>query len=158
MAGKVKPIPDHHHSVTPYLMVDGAAKAIEFYQKAFGGKEAVRLAIPDGRIGHAEIAIGDSRIMLADEFPEMNSKGPKAYGGLPVHIHLYVEDVDKIAKSALAAGATELRPVQNQFYGDRSGTFKDPFGHVWHIATHIEDVSIEEVTRRAAAAMAKKPS
>jgi PhnB protein len=156
MAGKPKPIPDGHRSVTPYLMVDGAAKAIEFYQKAFGGKEALRLPMPDGRIGHAEILFGDSRIMLADEYPEMNAKSPKAYGGSPVHIHLYVPNVDEVAKSALAAGAQELRPVQNQFYGDRSGSFQDPFGHVWHIATHVEDVPPEEIAKRAAAAMAKK--
>lgn len=156
MAGKPKPIPDHHHSVTPYLMVDGAAKAIEFYAKAFGAKEALRLPMPDGRIGHAEVSIGDSRIMLADEYPEMNAKAPKAYGGSPVHIHLYVTDVDAVAKSALAAGAKELRPVQDQFYGDRTGSFQDPFGHVWHVATHIEDVPPDEIAKRAAAAMAKK--
>lgn len=155
MAGKAKPIPDHHHSITPYLMVDGAAKAIEFYKKAFGGTEALRLPMPDGRIGHAEVTIGDSRIMLADEYPEMNAKSPKAFGGSPVHIHLYVPDVDAIAKSALAAGAKELRPVQNQFYGDRSGSFQDPFGHVWHVATHVEDVPPDEIAKRAAAALAK---
>ncbi|HWA42769.1 MAG TPA: VOC family protein [Hypericibacter adhaerens] len=156
MAGKPKPVPEGHHSVTPYLMVAGAAQAIAFYEKAFGAKEALRLPMPDGRIGHAEITVGDSRIMLADEYPEMNAKAPPAYGGSPVHLHLYVPDVDAVAKSALAAGAKEVRPVQNQFYGDRSGSFQDPFGHVWHIATHVEDVPLEEIAKRAAAAMAKK--
>jgi len=138
--------------VTPYLIVKGAARAIDFYRQAFGAAEAVRMAMPDGKVGHAEMTIGDSRIMLADEFPERDIRGPEAYGGSPVMIHLYVEDVDAVAKQAVALGAKELTPVADQFYGDRSGTFLDPFGHHWHISTHKEDVPEEELRKRAAAA------
>jgi PhnB protein len=152
MATNVKPIPDGYHSVTPYLIVKGAAKAIEFYKQAFRATERTRMAQPDGRIGHAEIQIGDSTIMLADEFPERNIRGPESLGGTPVMIHLYIDDVDTVAKRAVAAGAKEIRPVQNQFYGDRSGMFADPFGHQWNIATHVEDLSAEEIGKRAAAA------
>jgi PhnB protein len=152
MASNVKPIPDGYHSVTPYLIVKGAAKAIEFYKQVFGATERTRMAQPDGRIGHAEIQIGDSTIMLADEFPERNIRGPESLGGTPVMIHLYIQDVDTVAKRAVAAGAKEIRPVQNQFYGDRSGMFADPFGHQWNIATHVEDLSAEEIGKRAAAA------
>jgi PhnB protein len=148
----VKPIPEGYHSVTPYLIVKGAAKAIEFYKQAFGATELGRMTAPDGKIGHAEIQIGDSRVMLADEFPEMDSRGPESLGSTPVMIHLYVEDVDAVAKQATAAGARELRPVKDQFYGDRSGMFADPFGHQWNIATHVEDLSAEEIGKRAAAA------
>ena len=156
MAKKVKPIPDGYHSVTPYLVVDGAAKAIDFYKKVFGATELMRMASPDGgRIGHAELKIGDSPVMLADEHPEMNIRGPHAIGGTPVSLMVYVEDVDKVAKRALAAGAQELRPVVDQFYGDRSGTFLDPFGHMWTVSTHVEDVPPEEMEKRAAAAMAQ---
>jgi PhnB protein len=152
MASNVKPIPDGYHSVTPYLIVKGAAKAIEFYKQVFGATEALRMPQPDGRIGHAELKIGNSTIMLADEFPERNIRGPESLGGTPVMIHLYIDDVDTVAKRAVAAGAKEIRPVQNQFYGDRSGMFADPFGHQWNIATHVEDLSAEEIGKRAAAA------
>lgn len=147
----VKPIPPGYHTATPYLIVKGAARAIEFYQNAFGAKELLRFAEPGGKVGHAEIQIGDSPIMLADEFPEMGARSPESLGGSPVSILLYVEDVDAVARQAAAAGATELRPVQDQFYGDRSGTFVDPFGHVWTIATHKQDVPAEEMHRRMAA-------
>jgi PhnB protein len=152
MAGNVKPIPDGYHSVTPYLIVKGAAKAIDFYKQVFGATETFRMPQPDGRIGHAELKIGNSTIMLADEFPERNISGPESLGGTPVMIHLYIDDVDTVAKRAVAAGAKEIRPVQDQFYGDRSGMFADPFGHQWNIATHVEDLSPEEIGKRAAAA------
>ncbi len=152
MSSNVKPIPEGYHSVTPYLIVKGAAKAIEFYKQAFGASERTRMARPDGRIGHADIQIGDSRVMLADEFPEMNILGPESLGNTSAMIHLYVEDADAVAKKALAAGAREIRPVQDQFYGDRSGMFADPFGHKWNISTHKEDLSAEEIGKRAAAA------
>jgi PhnB protein len=151
MTAKVKPIPDGYHVVTPYLSIQGAASAIDFYKQAFGAKEIMRVPMPGGNIGHAEIAIGDSRIMLADEFPDMNFRGPKSIGGSPVHLHVYVEDVDAQFNQAVKAGAKVLRPVADQFYGDRSGSLEDPFGHVWHLATHKEDVSPEETVRRAAA-------
>jgi PhnB protein len=151
----VKPIPDGYHTVTPYLVISGAAKAIEFYKQAFGAEELFRMADPSGKVGHAEIKIGDSIIMLADEHPEMGYKGPKSYGGSPVGIMLYVRDVDAVAAKTVAAGATVTRPVQDQFYGDRSGTFTDPFGHVWTVATHKEDLSPDEIARRAKEAMAK---
>jgi PhnB protein len=146
----VKPIPDGYHAVTPYLIVDGAARAIEFYKRAFNATERFRLDMPEGRIGHAEIKIGDSIVMLADEFPEMGAKSPKSIGGSATSILLYVADVDALFKQAVAAGAKELRPVKDQFYGDRSGTLEDPFGHKWSIATHTEDVSPEEMKRRMA--------
>jgi PhnB protein len=148
---KTRPIPKGYHAVTPYLSVQGAASAIAFYKKAFGAKEIMRMPGPGGTIGHAEIQIGDSRIMLADEFPEMNFRSPRAVGGTPVNIHLYVQYADKVAKKAVAAGAKLLRPVADQFYGDRSGSLEDPFGHVWHIATHVEDIPMKELKKRAAA-------
>jgi len=148
---KAKPIPDGYHSTTPYVIVDGAARAIEFYKRAFGAKELLRIPAPGDRIGHAEIKVGDSVIMLADEHPEMDARGPKHYGGSPVSLLLYVTDVDKQFKQALAAGGVEVRPVADQFYGDRAGTLKDPFGHSWHIHTHKEDVSPAELNRRMAA-------
>jgi len=151
MAGHVKPIPEGHHVVTPYLCIKGAADAIEFYKKAFAATEVMRLAQPDGRIGHAELQLGDSRVMLADEFPDMNFRGPHSIGGTAVHLHLYVEDVDAVVGRAVGVGAKVLRPVQDQFYGDRSGSVADPYGHVWHVATHKEDLSMEEIRRRAAA-------
>jgi PhnB protein len=154
MAGKVNAIPDGYHSVTPYLIIKGAAAAIEFYKKAFGATEIMRMPQPDGRIGHAEIQIGNSRVMLADEFPERGIQGP-AGGRSPVMLHLYVEDVDKVASQALAAGAKEMRPVQDQFYGYRSGMITDPFGHSWNISTHKEDLSREEMQKRMKAEMAK---
>ena len=149
MATNVKPIPEGYHSVTPYLAVDDAAGAIEFYKKAFGARERMRMPAPGGKIGHAEIEIGGSCIMLADEYPDMNFRSPKAVGGSPVTLHLYVADVDQVARQAIAAGARELRPVKDEFYGDRTGTVQDPFGHVWHLATHKEDVSPGELKRRA---------
>jgi PhnB protein len=152
MAGKVKAIPDGYHAVTPYLSVRGAAKAIEFYKKAFGATEVMRMAQPDGKIGHAEIQIGDSRLMLADEYPEMGFVGPETVGGTAVMLHLYVKDADQMAKQAVAAGAKEIRPVKDQFYGDRSGLFADPFGHKWNISTHKEDLTMEEIGKRAKAA------
>jgi PhnB protein len=148
---KVKPIPDGYHSITPYVIVDGAARAIEFYRQAFGAKELLRIPAPGDRVGHAEIKIGGSVIMMADEHPEMDARGPKHYGGSPVSLLLYVTDVDKQFKQALAAGGTEVRPVADQFYGDRAGTLRDPFGHTWHIHTHKEDVSPAELNRRMAA-------
>jgi PhnB protein len=147
----VKPIPDGYHSVTPYLIVDGAAKAIDFYKRAFGATELMRMEMPGDKVGHAEIQIGNSRIMLADEFPEMDARGPHALGGSPVGLMIYVPDVDAQFKTAIAAGAKELRPLQDQFYGDRSGTLVDPFGHKWTIATHKEDLSDEEIKKRMAA-------
>ena len=152
MSSNVKPIPEGYHSVTPYLIVKGAAKAIEFYKTAFGATETFRMPQPDGRIGHAELKIGDSTIMLADEVPERNIRGPESLGGTPVMIHLYINDVDTVARRAVASGAKEIRAVQNQFYGDRSGMFADPFGHQWNISTHVEDLSPEEIGKRAAAA------
>ncbi|MDQ3933211.1 MAG: VOC family protein [Actinomycetota bacterium] len=150
----VKPIPDGYPQVTPYLIVDGADAAIQFYTRAFGAKERMRMGGPDGKIGHAEIDIGRGLVMLADEHPEMDARGPKTIGGTPVTISLYVEDVDAVFQAALDAGATELRAVENQFYGDRTGQIEDPFGHKWHLATHVEDVPPEEMEERAAEAMA----
>jgi PhnB protein len=151
----VKPIPDGYHSLTPYLSIKGAADAIEYYKKAFGAVELFRMPTPDGRIAHAEMKIGDSPFMLADEFPEMGFLSPKTIGNSPVGLMIYVDDVDKIYPQAIAAGGTEKKPLQDQFYGDRSGTLEDPFGHVWTVATHKEDVSPEEMDRRAAAAHGK---
>jgi PhnB protein len=153
-----KPIPDGYRSVIPYLIVDGAAAAIEFYKTAFGAIERYRLGGPGGKIGHAELQIGDSLVMLADEHPEMGALGPRTVGGSPVGIHLYLSDVDAAAARAVAGGAKLTRPVADQFYGDRLGTIEDPFGHIWHISTHIEDVSPEEIGRRAAVmAQGQKP-
>jgi PhnB protein len=135
-------------TVTPYLVIAGAAEAIAFYTRAFGATETMRLAEPSGRIGHAEITIGDALVMIADEYPELSIRGPKALGGSPVTLHLRVDDVDAVAARAVAAGAKVLIPVQNQFYGERSGRFEDPFGHVWVLSTHVEDVSPEEMQRR----------
>ena len=147
----VTPIPDDYPRVTPYLIVDGAAAAIDFYTKVFGARERMRMPGPDGKIGHAELEIGNSLIMLADEFPDMGHRGPKTVGGTPVTINIYVEDVDDVFERAVEAGAKELRPVENQFYGDRSGQFEDPFGHRWSVATHVEDVPVDEMEKRAAA-------
>ena len=145
-----KPIPEGYHSITSYLIVDGAAKAIEFYKQAFGAEEIMRFPGADGRVDHAEIRIGDSVMMIADEHPQMNARGPKGIGGTPVSFLLYVRDCDATVKIATDAGAKLIRPIANQFYGDRSGTVEDPFGHVWTIATHVEDVSPDEMGRRAA--------
>ena len=150
MTPKVKPIPDGYHTVTPYLYIKGAAQALEYYKKAFGAKELMRMAQPDGRVGHAEIQIGDSHVMMADEFPEMGVRSPQSIGGSPVMLHLYVEDVDAVFQQAVAAGAKVLRPVTDQFYGDRTGGIEDPFGHRWAIMTRVEDVSVEEAERRLA--------
>jgi PhnB protein len=152
----VKPIPDGYRAVTPYLIIDGAAAAIAFYQRAFGAGERMRHVAPDGRIGHAELVIGDCVIMLADEHPEIGALGPRSVGGTPVGIHLYVEDVDAVAARAVAAGATVIDPVADKFYGERMGTIADPFGHRWYIATHIEDVSPAEIARRAEARAREK--
>ncbi len=151
MSSKVKPIPDGYHALTPYLIIKGAASAIEFYKKVFGATELFRIGEPGGKIGHAELKIGDSVVMLADEFPEMGAKGPHTIGGSPVRILMYVEDVDDVVTRAVAAGAKVVRPVEDQFYGDRAGGLEDPYGHYWHVATHKEDVSPEEMSRRAAA-------
>lgn len=151
----VQPIPDGYHTVTPYLYIKGAAKALEFYKTAFGAIELFRMPAPDGRIAHAEIKIGDSPVMLADEYPEMGARGPQTLGGASSSFLIYVADVDARFQQAVAAGATVSRPVKDQFYGDRSGTVTDPFGHMWTIATHVEDVPPEEMNRRMEA-MAKK--
>jgi len=145
----VKAIPEGYHSVTPYLVVKGAAQAIDFYKKALGAQEMMRMPMPDGRIGHAELKIGDSHIMLADEYPEMGHRSPQSLGGAGVSLMVYLERVDDIFKQAIAAGAKELQPVKDQFYGDRSGTFQDPFGHVWTVGTHVEDIPPDEMRRRA---------
>jgi PhnB protein len=152
MSSTVKSIPEGYHSVTPYLIIKGAADAIEFYKKAFGATELFRMPQPDGRIGHAEIKIGDSPIMLADEYPEMRYLGPQTLGASPVSLMIYVDDVDSVFNLAIATGAQQQRPVEDKFYGDRSGTLVDPYGHVWHIATHKEDVTPEEMEKRMAAA------
>jgi PhnB protein len=144
----VKPIPDGYHTITPYLIVDNASSAIDFYKKAFGAEELARHQGHGGKIMHAEIQIGTSRLMLADEFPQMGATSPKSLGGTPTGICLYLRDVDKVFNAAVAAGAKVERPVANQFYGDRSGTVVDPFGHKWTISTHVEDVSNEELERR----------
>ena len=151
----VKPIPDGYHTATPYLIVNGAAEALDFYRRAFGAEELMRFGAPGGKIGHAEIKIGDSPIMLADEHPDMGFRSPQSLGGTPVSIMLYVEDVDASFGRATAAGGKELRPVKDQFYGDRAGTLADPFGHVWTIATHKEDVSVEEMKQRMKSEMQK---
>jgi len=151
MTAAVKPIPEGHHTVTPYRILSGASDAIAFYEKALGAEEVMRLADPGGKVHHAEISIGDSRIMLADEHPEIQALSPKTVGGSPVSIHLYVEDVDRAVERAVAAGAKLVRPVADQFYGDRVGGIEEPFGYRWFVATHKEDLTIEEIRRRAAA-------
>lgn len=155
MAKQVKPVPDGYHNVTPYLVVKGAAKAIDFYKQVFGAVEMVRMPQPDGRIGHAELKFGDSYVMLADEYPEMEAVGPKTLGNTSVGLLLYVADVDKTVERAVAHGAIIKKPVADQFYGDRTGTIEDPFGHKWTVAVHVEDVSPEEMKRRMAAANKK---
>ena len=155
MPGKVKSIPEGYHSLTPYLIIKGAAAAIDFYKKNFDAQEIMRFPQPDGRIGHAELKMGDSYIMMADEFPEMNKVSPTTLGNTPVGLMLYVDDADAIFNRAVFAGAKVEKPLTDQFYGDRSGTLLDPFGHQWTIATHKEDVSPEEMERRVAA-LAKK--
>jgi len=149
-----KPIPEGYHTVSPYLAVDDAARAIEYYLKAFGAKELVRMEAPGGKVGHAELELGDSRIMLSDPFPQASTRPPKELGGTSASVFMYVEDVDAVVKRAVDAGATVTMEVANQFWGDRFGTITDPFGHVWSIATHVEDVPPEEMAERAKAAMA----
>ena len=151
MTAPVKPIPEGYHTVTPYLILTGASDAIAFYKKALGAEEVLRLGDPGGRVHHAEIKIGDSRIMLADEHPEIQALSPKTVGGSPISIHLYVADVDGAVERAVAAGAKLIRPVADQFYGDRVGGIEDPFGYRWFIATHKEDLTMDEIHRRAAA-------
>jgi PhnB protein len=147
----IKTIPHGYASVTPYLIVEGAAKAIEFYKKVFGATERMRLPAPNGRIAHAEIEVGGSVIMLADECLERGARSPQSIGGTPVCLHVYVDDADAVFAQAIGAGAKAIRPVENQFYGDRSGMFFDPFGHSWNVATHVEDVSPQELEKRMAA-------
>jgi PhnB protein len=149
----VKPIPDGYPRVSPYLVVDDGVKAIDFYKNVLGATERMRMGAPGGKIGHAELQIGDSVVMLADEFPDMGAVSPKTVGGTPVTLGIYVEDVDKTFDSAVQAGAKVLRPVEDQFYGDRSGQIEDPFGHRWSISTHVEDVPPDEMAKRAQEAM-----
>jgi PhnB protein len=144
----VNPIPDGYPRVTPYLYVDGAKAAIDFYASVLGAEQRLMMPGPDGKVGHAELSIGDSVIMLADEFPDMDVRGPKSIGGSPISLHVYVEDVDATFERALSAGATVRRPVEDKFYGDRSGEFEDPFGHRWNVSTHVEDLSPEEMQER----------
>jgi PhnB protein len=153
MSPSVKPIPDGYPRVSAYLVIDGASDALDFYKDVFGASERMRMGDPSGKVGHAELAIGDSVVMLADEYPEMDAVGPKTVGGTPVTMSVYVEDVDATFDRAVKAGAKALRPVENQFYGDRSGQFLDPFGHKWSVASHIEDVPPDEMAKRAAEAM-----
>ena len=149
---EVKPIPDTYPRVTPYLCVDGAAAAIDFYRDVLGATERMRMPTPEGKIAHAELQLGDSVLMLSDEMPEIGVRGPRSVGGTPVTLSVYVEDVDAAYDRAVQAGATALSPVEDQFYGDRSGQFEDPFGHRWNIASHVEDVPPDEMARRAAQA------
>jgi PhnB protein len=151
----VKPIPEGYPRVTPYLIVDGADDAIRFYSNVLGAKERMRMGGPEGKVGHAELEIGESVVMLADEHPEMGARGPRSIGGTPVMIHTYVEDVDRVFRAALEAGASALQAVEDKFYGDRAGTFEDPFGHQWSVATHVRDVPPEEM-EKAAAEMAQQ--
>ena len=154
----VKAIPDGYRSVTPYLIVKGAGRAIDFYKKVFGATERMRMGGPNGTIGHAELEIDDSVVMLADECPDMGFRSPQSIGGSGVSLHLYVKDVDACFNRAVASGAKALRPVQDQFYGDRSGTVEDPFGHVWSISTHKEDLSPEEIQKRMEVMMKQQGS
>jgi PhnB protein len=154
----VKPIPEGYRTVTPYLAVDGAAEAIEYYKKAFGAKERGRMDVPGGKIGHAELEIGDSLVMLSDALPQFSTRSPKELGGTSVSVHMYVEDVDAVVKQAIEAGATVTAEVADQFWGDRFGVVQDPFGHQWTISTHVEDVPPEEMAERAKAAMAAMSS
>jgi PhnB protein len=144
-----KPIPDEYPQVMPYLIVDGANEAIKFYEGVFGATERMRIEGPDGKLGHAELQIGEAVIMLADENPGMSIEGPRSVGGTPVTIHVYVEDADGTFGRAVQAGAKPLRAVEDQFYGDRSGQFEDPYGHRWNVATHVEDIAEDEMLRRA---------
>jgi PhnB protein len=149
---KPKPVPDGYPRVIPYLVVDDGVRALDFYRQVFGATERLRMTAPGGKVGHAELLIGDSLVMVADEQPQMDIRGPRAFGGTPVTVMVYVEDVDATVRAAVTAGARVVQPVADQFYGDRSGTVEDPFGHRWHVATHVEDVPPDEMARRAAAA------
>ena len=155
---KVAPIPAGYHSVTAYLSIRDAGRALEYYKNALGAKELLRMQGPDGKVGHAEIKIGDSHVMMADEMPNLGFLGPQSRGGTTVMLHLYVKDVDATVAKATAAGATVKRPIKDEFYGDRTGTIEDPFGHVWYVATHKEDLSPAEIRRRSAEAMKKMAS
>jgi PhnB protein len=146
-----KAIPDEYPQLTPYLIVEGAAAAIKYYEGVFGAEERMRMEGPDGRVGHAELQIGEAMVMLADANPEMDLQGPRSIGGTPVTLHLYVEDADAVFERAVQAGGKPLRPMEDRFYGDRSGQFEDPYGHRWNVASHVEDVSEEEMQRRMAA-------
>ncbi|MGQ0520443.1 MAG: VOC family protein [Actinomycetota bacterium] len=148
-----KPIPDGYPQLSPYLCIEGAAAAIDFYTEVLGAKERVRMPAPGGKVGHAELQLGDSVVMLSDEFPDMGNQSPRTVGGTPVVLSVYVDDVDDVFDRAVKAGATVVSPVTTQFYGDRSGLFEDPFGHRWSVATHVEDVAPDEMARRAAEAM-----
>ena len=159
MSEQVKAVPEGYHTLTPHLVVRDAAKAIDFYKQAFGAKEIARMPLPDGKkLGHAELQIGDSRLMLADEFLEWGSKGPEAIGGSPVTLSIYVEDCDAVFNRAVEAGATVKMPLADQFWGDRYGQVVDPFGHVWAVATHVKDLTLEEIQQAAAVAMAQMAS
>ncbi|OGT34020.1 MAG: glyoxalase [Gammaproteobacteria bacterium RIFCSPHIGHO2_02_FULL_39_13] len=147
---KVSAVPVGYNSITPYLIIDRAVDAIQFYKKVFGAKEVMRMGKEDGKIGHAELQIGDTKIMLADEHPEMNARAPQTYGGSPVSIHLYINNVDAVVQRAITEGATLIRPVEDMFYGDRSGGVQDPFGHIWYVSTHVEDVTPAEIRKRLA--------
>ena len=153
-----KPIPEGYHTISAYLAVEDAARAIDYYVKAFGATEGVRMEVPGGNIGHAELEIGDSRIMLSDPLPQASTRPPKELGGTSASVFMYVEDVDAVVKRAVDAGATVTMEVADQFWGDRFGTITDPFGHVWSIATHVEDVPPEEMAERAKEAMAEMGS
>jgi PhnB protein len=153
-----KPIPEGYHTLTPYLAVENASKAIEFYKRAFGAKERVRMDAPDGKIGHAELEIGDSLVMLSDPFPQASTKPPKELRGTSASVFMYVEDVDAVVKKAVNEGATVTMEVADQFWGDRFGTISDPFGHIWSIATHVEDLTPDEIAERSKAAMAAMTS
>jgi PhnB protein len=154
----VKPIPEGYHTLTPYIEIENAGEAIEFYKRAFGAKEQVRMDAPGGKIGHAELEIGDSLLMLADPFPQSSIKTPKDLGGTTVNLFMYVDDADAVVQQAVDSGATVTRPVENMFWGDRFGIVTDPYGHTWSIATHVEDVSPEEMEERSKAAMAAMSS
>jgi PhnB protein len=151
----VKPVPDGYHNVTPYLFIRGAARAIDFYKKVFGAVELMRMPGPIGQVMHAELKIGDSVIMLSDENPKAGAMSPQTAGGVSVSLHVYAENVDDVVQKAIDGGAKLLRPIKDQFYGDRMGTLLDPFGHMWSVATHVEDVSPEEMKKRAASAMSQ---
>ncbi|HVY18043.1 MAG TPA: VOC family protein [Rhodopila sp.] len=151
----VSPIPAGYHALTPYIIVEGAARALQWYADVFAAKEELRLEAPNGRVGHAEIKLGDSKVMLADANPDSGAEAPAKFGGSPVSLHLYVPDVDAVVAKAAATGATVKSQPENKFYGDRLGTIVDPFGHTWHVSTHVEDVTAAEIERRMKAMVGK---